>query len=519
MATIAVMVCGVTAGALFGERTLGPDAEGVVLRASRVVANLAEWLPEETDSAQLVYDGIDGMLDVLDPHSNFLNPDSFKRMQARQEGSFFGIGILISRRQGQVTVIAPIADTPAARVGLRAGDVIVGVDGHLTEEHTLNEVVDLVRGPEGTAVQLSIMRPGLKDTMEIEITRARIPTNSVRYAFMLRPGVGYVRLSEFTNTSAREVEEAVQRLTAEGMKSLIFDLRNNAGGTLDASVGVADTFLRPGQLVVSTRGRTMDSNTSFSAPGDGQRFEGPLVVVVNGGSASAAEIVAGTVQDHDRGLVLGDVTFGKGLVQTVYTVRDAGLALTTARYYTSSGRCIQRDYESFFDYVNHRGNGKAVADNAAETFKTDAGRIVHGGGGIMPDVVIESRELSEPVARLYGQSAYFRFAIELLKKVPAEEQDTYAERFAVTDAVLARFWSFIDDEEILESADQESLRTDPISVDDVRRALRVEILNSTLGIEAGYRVGIQGDEQMQAALEHLGEAEQLWQEWKTRNGA
>jgi len=352
--TITVLLAGSATGALFGERSI-PDSEtSVVMRASRIVDGLLEWLPDETAPDDVIYDGIHGMLEVLDPHSNYLDPRSFQQMRARQEGSFFGIGIIIARRDGKVTVIAPMAGTPAAQKGLRAGDVIAAVGGDRTEDLTLDEVVDRVRGPEGSNVLLTIERPGLQESFDVEITRTRIPQDSVRFAFMLRPGTGYIRLSEFTSTSVREVGDAMSGLREQGMTDLIFDLRNTPGGQLDAATGIANSFLREGQLIVSTRGRTPDSVSTLNAPGRGRPFEGPLVVLVNEGSASASEIVAGAVQDHDRGLVVGETTWGKGLVQTVFTVRDTGLALTTARYYTPSGRCIQRDYDSFIDYVTHR---------------------------------------------------------------------------------------------------------------------------------------------------------------------
>jgi carboxyl-terminal processing protease len=478
-----------------------------------VVVNLLEWLPEEEEPSDIVYDGIQGMLEILDPHSNFLDPRSFEKMRERQEGSFFGVGIIISRRQGKVTVIAPMGGTPAAAKGLRAGDIIAAVDGELTEELTLDDVVDRVRGPEGSTVSLTIERPGLKEALEVEITRARIPTNTVRYAFMLDEGIGYVRLSEFANTSVREVQEALDRLADEGMEQLIFDLRDNPGGPLDAAVGVADTFLRKGDLIVSTRGRTSDSVATIVAPGGGATFYGPLVILVNEGSASASEIVAGAVQDHDRGLVLGETTWGKGLVQTVFTVRDTGLALTTARYYTPSGRCIQRDYESYVDYVMHR-NGTTSEDAEASVYRTDGGRSVLGGGGITPDVTVESRQVPEGVARLFGQSAFFRFAVQHLKDIPEERHIEVASDFEASGEVMSRFFSFVADADMLDENQVADLQSDPWSLDTVRRSIQVEVLNATLGLEAGYQVAIEGDDQLQASLLHLDEAEDLLAAWQ-----
>jgi len=512
------LLFGATAGALLGEHTLEPDPEETVVRATRVVDTLIEWLPEETDPSDIVYDGIDGMLDVLDPHSNFLDPRNFSRMRARQEGSFFGVGIIISQRNGQITIISPIAGTPGASKGLRAGDVIAAVEGESTEELTLDEVVDHVRGPEGSVVHLTIRRPGLSEPFEVEITRERIPTTSVRFAFMMSPEVGYVRLSEFSNTSVREVRGAIDDLVANGMKQLVFDLRNNPGGPLDAAVGVADTFLREGEMIVTTHGRTKDSISSFSAPGRGTRFEGSVIILVNGGSASASEIVAGAVQDHDRGLVLGDVTWGKGLVQTVYTVRDTGLALTTARYFTPSGRCIQRAYESYIDYITHRNGVTTANDPKAQVHVTAAGRTVLGGGGIAPDVVVEQREIAEGVVRLYGRSAFFRFVIDLVQGIPESKRSQFGSTFTATDEVLEEFWAFVHEAEILDDEPLDELRGDSAGVEDVRRALRVEALNSLVGLEEGYRVALEGDEQVVAALQHLSDAEDFWIAWSS-NGS
>lgn len=514
---LTVVLTGAAAGALFGERSVSDDRQLLIIRASHIVTTLMEWLPVKPDPADIVYDGIGGMLDILDPHSNYLDPRNYRKMRSRQEGAFFGVGIIISRREGKVTVIAPIAGTPAAAKGLRAGDAITAVEGRPTEQLSLDDVVDEVRGPEGTPVRLTIKRPGMTDEFEVEITRARIPQNSVRFAFMLEPGVGYIRLSDFTNTSAREIHDAIERLTGHGMERLVLDLRNNPGGSLDAAIGVSDAFLVEGQLIVSTRGRTEENNATYRAPGHDDPLEGPLVVLVNEGSASASEIVAGAVQDHDRGLVLGETTWGKGLVQTVFSVRDTGLALTTARYYTPSGRLIQRDYQSYIDYVTHR-NGVSPEDEPTEVYETDAGRTVLGGGGIMPDVSVPARELSEPIVRMYGGSAFFRFAVELLRDIPDAEEKAFAAAFEVDEATLERLLGWVGEQEILDSDGLTDLRADPIAIQDARRGLDVEVLNATLGLEAGYRAAIGADEQVAAALRHMEDAADMWVAWLQDHG-
>jgi len=502
------LMIGAATGAIFGERSIPESEQKLVLRASEIVTTLLQWLPEEHEPEDIVYDGIGGMLQVLDPHSSYLDPRSFRHMRARQEGSFFGVGIIISRRNGKVTVISPIAGTPAASRGLRAGDVIAGVAGEETEGLNLDEVVDLVRGPEGTTVVLNIARPGFKDPFDVEIERTRIPQTSVRFSFLIEPDIGYIRLSEFSNTSTREVQEAIARLGDQGMEWLIFDLRNNPGGPLDAAVGVSDLFLIKDQFITSTRGRTPENNTTFRAPGNPAGFDGPLVILVNEGSASASEIVAGAVQDHDRGLVLGDVTWGKGLVQTVFTVRDTGLALTTARYYTPSGRCIQRDYESFIDYVTHR-NG--TDSSTTEIYETDAGRTVLGGGGITPDITVENRTLSESMVRLYSRSAFFRFAVKLLAEIPEEEYAAFADSFEVNEEISDSFWSWVVEEEIIEPDLIESLQEDEIESTHIGRAITVEIFNATIGLNEGYQKALESDDQLEAAIENLDLATDFWE--------
>ena len=266
------------------------------------------------------------------------------------------------------------------------------------------------------------------------------------------------------------MQEAIDGPTEQGMKRLVFDLRDNPGGPLEAAVGVSDTFLRKGQLIVSTRGRTADSEATFRAPGAGRRFEGPLVILVNGGSASASEIVAGAVQDHDRGLLVGDVTWGKGLVQTVYTVRDAGLALTTARYYTPSGRCIQRDYESFIDYITHR-NGTSSESTRRPTPSPPTPVARCSAAAASPPIRGHARLCSDDVARLFGQSAFFRFAVDLLKEVAEADQNAYATAFKVTPEALDRFLGFVADDKMLTADGLEGSRHDEQALTDVRRNL------------------------------------------------
>jgi carboxyl-terminal processing protease len=295
---------------------------------------------DEVDPKELIQKAIQGMVQGLDPHSSLLPPDAFEDLQIDTKGKFTGIGIHITMRNGFVTVISPIEDTPAHKAGIEAGDRIIKVDGQLARD--LREAVRMMRGPKGTQVTVTIMRDGIKKPLEFELMRDEIPIYSVK-SIMLKPGYGYVRLSNFTGTTTQEFEKALEQLESQAgpMKGLIFDLRNNGGGLLNQAISIADIFIDKGQIL-SIRGRDKKNTKVFNATPSAAARTYPIVVLINGGTASASEIVAGALQDHQRALVLGAASFGKGSVQTVETLRDgSGLKLTIARYYTPSGRSIQ----------------------------------------------------------------------------------------------------------------------------------------------------------------------------------
>src|SRR5689334_6754697 len=350
---------------------------------SLVEQNYAE--PVNPDKA--IYNGaIPGMLHVLDPHSNFFDPKSYSLLREEQSGKYYGVGMQIAPRNNKIIVVAPFAGTPAYKAGLRPGDVIIAVDAKATDNLSVSDVADLLKGPKGTNVHISILRESNDKPLEFNVIRDEIPRNSVDLKFMIRPGIGYMHVTAFNETTEQEVEDALQGFG--DLKGLILDLRQNPGGLLNEGVGVADKFLHKGQLIVSHHGRSSPERRYTASRGNGGR-DYPLVVLVNRGTASAAEIVAGAIQDHDRGLILGETTFGKGLVQTVYPLsNDTGLALTTAKYYTPSGRLIQRDYSnvSLYDYYFERDDNNNNNVSNKEVKLTDSGRTVYGGGGITPDV-------------------------------------------------------------------------------------------------------------------------------------
>ncbi len=309
---------------------------------SQVLELVEKNYVKEVSTKDLIYGAIQGMLSNLDPHSSFLKPDDYKELQIETKGSFTGIGIEITIKDGVLTVVAPIEGTPAWKAGLKAGDRIIKINGKPTKGMSLIEAVKLLRGPKGTKVTISIFREGFKELKDITLIRDVIPIKSVRYQ-MLEPGYGYVRISSFQEKTGAELRKALQDLEKEGLKGLILDLRNNPGGLLDAAVEVADEFLDEG-IIVYTKGRRKDQNFKFEAHPNAHKHSYPMVVLVNAGSASASEIVAGALQDHHRAVILGTKTFGKGSVQTIIPLPDgSAVRLTTAQYYTPSGRSIQAE--------------------------------------------------------------------------------------------------------------------------------------------------------------------------------
>ncbi|MBM3297157.1 MAG: S41 family peptidase, partial [Candidatus Aminicenantes bacterium] len=324
-------------------------------RSLAKVAELADIVERsyyrQTDRSELVYASIRGMLLTLDPHSYFLDPQTFARMREDQTGKYAGLGIQIQKQEDRLIVIAPIEGTPAWRLGIQVGDVISHIDGESTKPLSSFEAMQRLRGVKGTEVTITLVREGLESPFDVTIVREEITLYSVPYAFMLDDRTGYVFIRNFAETTAREFQEKMRDLSSRGMTRLVLDLRYNAGGPLFQSLEIADEFLPKGALIVSIKGRNTGYDRQFRAGRDGQHERLPLTVLINEGSASASEIVAGAVMDNDRGYVVGEVSFGKGLVQTVYPLGpDTAVALTTAKYLTPSGRSIQKDYSHLEDY-------------------------------------------------------------------------------------------------------------------------------------------------------------------------
>jgi carboxyl-terminal processing protease len=390
-----VALAALVSGGWFLQRSTEPA--GSVYKQARlfddVLAHVADYYVDSLDERQLYQMAIDGMLDQLgDPYSVFLKPEDFRQLSEATTGNYSGLGIQIDVRDGWITVVAPLPDTPAERAGVQTGDRIVELDGRSTEGWKQDQAVKELRGPVGSSAELTIRRLGVDQTMKFSLKRATIHIRSVQIAMMLTDHVGYISLNPVSENSTREVAQAIDTLLKQGMKSMIWDLRNNPGGLLDQGVAVSDLFLDPGKEIVQTRGRAPGSSHEYSDSKPQQWPQLPVVVIVNGGSASAAEIIAGALQDHDRAVLIGTPTFGKGLVQSFWRLTpETGLKLTTARWYTPSGRTIQRvtrtEAEQEAQVIAAQRGQDTKLDSAA-VFHTDGGRIVYGGGGIRPDIYV-----------------------------------------------------------------------------------------------------------------------------------
>ncbi len=466
---------------------------------SDVYSVVQENYAEKVEPDKAIYNGaIPGMLRVLDPHSNFFDPKAYAALREEQRGKYYGVGMQVGPRNNRVIVIAPFAGAPAYRAGIRPGDIIIAVDGKQTDNMSTSDVADLLKGPKGTSVKITVLREGSDKPLDFTVIRDEIPRYSVDVHFMIRPGIGYIHISGFQETTEKEVRDALDEFG--DIHGLILDLRQNPGGLLSEGVGVADQFLKKGQVIVSHHGRASAEKVYKATHGNGGK-DYPIVVLVNRGTASAAEIVAGAIQDHDRGLIAGETTFGKGLVQTVYPLSEnTGLALTTAKYYTPSGRLIQRDYNgvSLYDYYyNDRDNGDAAVGNH-EVKMTDSGRTVYGGGGITPDVKIANPKTNKFQDTLLEKYAFFNFAKHYVINHSVNRQ------FEVDDAVMQEFRKFLDEQKItFTEADLAE------NNDWIRSNIKAELFINEFGQQEGMKVHAETDPEVQKALDLLPQAKQL----------
>jgi carboxyl-terminal processing protease len=513
------LLVGCVLGGLLGGRVQAEaqHAEDGLWTFGRVLAVVEDEYIGEIDSEELVMAAIDGLLSGLDPHSNYLDSDSFAEMRDEQRGKFHGLGIQITKRgpDKPLTIIAPIDGTPAWRAGLQSGDIISEIEGEPTIDLTVQQSVRRLKGDKGTKVMITIERPGMDEPFQVTIERDEIPIQSVRVAYMLRPDVGVVRIGNFNTTTAEELDAAIEKLRGEGMERLILDLRSNPGGLLEQAVEVTERFIDPGKLIVYTQGRIPGSNQRFVARQSGDAVDMPLVVLVDGSSASASEIVSGAIQDHDRGLVVGETTFGKGLVQRVIPIQageGGALAVTTAKYHTPSGRLIQRDYSDLDDYylANREEESEEtepievptvaeVEEPSKEIFHTASGREVYGGGGITPDYVVKTPRPSDLWFELNRENLIFDYAVLYVAR-----HAELATGFQIDDATLQDFQRFLNEKDFEYSVgDFEQAR------DELALRLRAHIARIKWDQAEESRIRAEGDPQIQKALEVFDEAAAL----------
>jgi carboxyl-terminal processing protease len=481
------------------------DTQDSVKTFTRVLSVVERNYADPVDTDKAIYDGaIPGMLHVLDPHSNFFDPKQYALFREEQEGKYYGVGMVVAQRDNQTVVQYPFVNSPAYKAGIRPGDTIAKVDGKPCTGLTTTEVADMLKGAKGTPVHIALGREGWDKLIEVTVVRDEIPRPGVEFAEMVKPGIGYVRVFTFNETTDSDLTDALKQLDVSKLDGLIIDLRGNGGGLLNQAVGMCDMFLDKNELVVSHRGRSSPERPYYAVRGN-QGIEVPLIVLVNGQSASASEIVSGAIQDHDRGLIVGETSFGKGLVQTQFPLSEStALLLTTARYYTPSGRLIQRDYKNQTLYDYHYN---PQPPQAPEVKLTDTGRQVFGQGGITPDVAVaapkpddfeqllERRGVFYPVAQSVGD-----FVRYYLGEKPAITKD-----FVVDDAVIAQLRKYLGEQHIQvgESDIQQNL---PWLKWEIKR----EVFTTVFGVNDGYRIALENDPQLDKAITSIPQAKALY---------
>jgi carboxyl-terminal processing protease len=494
----------------------GDDPYQVIKLLNETIHQVSDKYVDSIPSDSLYMRALNGMLLSLDPYSQLLTPKDYEDLQIHTQGNYEGLGIRIDIVDQVLTVISPIEGTPAYKAGLLPGDRIVSVNGVSTRGWSEEKAVQELRGPRGSEVTLAIGREGLDEPMEVQIERRAIALSAVPYAFMLEEGIGYVRFTQFSEHGRDEIREAVRRLEKEGMRSLVLDLRDNPGGLLDQAIEVTDLFLPRGAEIVATRGRMPESDRVYDARDNDDFSVHPMVVLVNRASASASEIVSGALQDHDRALLVGQTTWGKGLVQSLFPLDDGYfLKLTTARYYTPSGRSIQRDETLDIDFNELTwpdevpaaddlvpGADQEIPDSLV--FKTDMGRTVYGGGGVMPDVVVRAGEIAEVsrdlLQEIFVKNAFFSFAVRFRASHPSIPRD-----FQPDAAVVEEFRTYLREVKEIDFSDEafDSER------DYVADFLRYTLISQYHGEGVARQAVLSADLPLAKAVDLLSEADTL----------
>lgn len=487
------------------------DPYQLIKLLNETIHQVTDKYVDEIPTDSLYMRALEGMLMTLDPYSQLLTPEAYSDLRVHTRGNYEGLGIRIDIVDHQLTVVAPIEGTPAYRAGLLPGDRIEAVDGESTSGWGEERAVQQLRGPRGSRVVLTIGRQGLDEAFETEIAREPIQLSSVPYSFLLGDGIGYVRFTQFSERGHDEVKRAIRDLERRGMHALILDVRGNPGGLLDQAIEVSDMFLPKGVEIVATRGRGSNEDRSYYARDNDDFSVHPMVVLIDQSSASASEILAGALQDHDRALLVGQTSWGKGLVQSLFALDDGYfLKLTTARYFTPSGRSIQRqrDDGSRIAAMEHASGDEALVarDELPDSlvFETDMGRAVYGGGGVMPDVVVRNEPLDERSQQLVKdiavQNAFFTFGVSHRSDHPAIESN-----FKPDEALLEEFKVYLRDVKKIDFTDEAF----EVEIDYFRDYLRYTLISQYHGEGAARQAVLRADRALAKAVDLLTEADTL----------
>jgi carboxyl-terminal processing protease len=551
--TAALIVVSVFAGMQIDKLVSADNIYEQIKKFSDVLSAAEKAYVDDVDTGKLTDAAIVGMLNTLDPHSVYIPPKQNEKVKEEFKGKFEGVGISFRVLNDTITVIEPVAGGPSARMGVLSNDRIVKINDTSSIKWTDQQVMHTLRGPKGTKVKISIVRPSVKEILEFVIIRDEIALTSVDAALMITKEVGYIRVNQFKETTHAEMEKALQSLRTDGMKKLILDLRDNGGGFLEEAVRMADQFLDAGPVenphrIVYTKSRKAEFEESYTAK-SGEAYEKiPLIVLINNGSASASEIVAGALQDWDRALIVGETSFGKGLVQRQWDLRDgSAFRLTVARYYTPSGRLIQRSYqgkdkdeyqleafqrdEQEGDNLEHKNDAKSVngvqhgkqegdslgqkdnmkPDSTIPVFKTSSGRKVLGGGGITPDYVVKSEKVTGLVQTVWRRNLFYDFSKNYmegpgfaLRAKYTKNYEEYKTKYTISNELMADFRKFIESKEI--KVDEKEYLKD---LDFLKARLKAQIAQMIFGIEGYIGVMVGVDNQIQKALTLFPEAEKV----------
>jgi len=523
--TVIVLTLGIVLGTQIQKVFSGDNLRDSIIKFNDVLTYTEKYYVEEVDTQKLVEAAINGMLNKLDPHSVYIPAKQLQSVEESFRGDFEGIGIEFQVVNDTLTVVSPISGGPSEALGITSGDRIIKIDGKDAIGITNEEVREKLRGKAGTKVKVTVIRHGLNEALEYEITRDKIPLYSVDASFMFDNKTGYVSVSRFAETTSNELEDALSKLKNEGMKQLILDLRGNPGGYLNQAVKIADLFIDGKKKIVYTEGRRSEFNEEYFASKSSPYEKIPVIVLVNKGSASASEIVSGAVQDWDRGLVVGETTFGKGLVQRQFALPDnSALRLTISEYFTPSGRLIQRDYKDLKnkeDYYTHAGekdeqegeniNHDVEKDSTKPLFKTNGGRIVYGGGGITPDYIVKSENLTEYTTNLLKSNIFYQFILsyldnhnQMIKDKYGNDLNKFVAEFDLTKEEVQDFIDFAESKNV--KFIEEDFKKDH---NYISARLKAQIARNFWKNEGWYSVLLKTDSQIQKASTLFEEAKDL----------